>query len=170
MVGTGILTADDRLELIEGDLVEMAPAGPAHADLVSHIARILRTQTAFLVREEKPVTMPKHSEPEPNITVVEPRRYRGAHPNPQDIRMIVEVADTSLEKDRKVKVPLYARFRIPEVWLVDAGGRTVEGFWRLPADLEFSRYLHAKRADRGLFTAETIPGIVLDLDELWQGS
>lgn len=170
MLRTGILTGDDRLELIEGDLIEMAPAGPEHADLVAHIGRIMRTQTTFLVREGKPVTLPEHSEPEPDIALVKPRRYREAHPYPTDVLMIIEVADTSLDKDKKVKVPLYARFRIPEVWIVDVYGRTVECFWGLPVDAESTRYIHSKRAERSLVTSETIPGITLDLDELWKGS
>lgn len=170
MVTTGILTGDDHLELIEGDLIEMAPAGPEHADLVAYIARIMRTQTTFLVREEKPVTLPEHSEPEPDIALVKPRRYRQAHPHPTDVVMIVEVADTSLDKDKGVKVPLYARFRIPEVWIVDVPGRVVECFWDLPGDAEPTHYAHSKRAERELITSETIPGIKLDLDELWKGS
>ncbi len=169
MVGTGILTDDDRVELIEGDLVEMAPAGPEHADLVSYIARTLRDQTPLLLREEKPVTLPEHSEPEPDIALVKPRRYFDAHPYPDDILLIIEVADTSLDKDKKVKVPLYARFRIPEVWIIDLQGRSVECFWRLPGDTESPRYLHSKRAERGLITSETIAGITLELDGLWKG-
>jgi Uma2 family endonuclease len=170
MVTTGILTGDDHLELIEGDLIEMAPAGPEHADLVAHIARIMRTQTTFLVREEKPVTLPEHSEPEPDIALVKPQRYRNAHPYPTDVIMIIEVADASLDKDKKVKVPLYARFRIPEVWIVDVQGWAVECFWGLPGDAEPTHYAHSKRAERGSITAETIPGVTLDLDELWKGS
>lgn len=170
MVRTGILSGDDHLELIEGDLIEMAPAGPEHADLVAHIARIMRAQTRFLVREEKPVTLPEHSEPEPDIALVKPRRYRDAHPYPTDVLMIIEVADTSLDKDKGVKVPLYARFRIPEVWIVDMPGRAVECFWHLPVGAEATQYIRSKRAERGLITSETIRGITLDLDELWKGS
>ena len=73
--------------------------------------------------------MPEHSEPEPDIALVKPRRYRDAHPYPTDVLMIIEVAETSLDKDKGVKVPLYARFRIPEVWIVDMSGRPVECFW-----------------------------------------
>jgi Uma2 family endonuclease len=170
MVRTGILTDDDHLELIEGDLIEMAPAGPEHADVVAHVGRILRTQTTFLVREEKPVTLPEHSEPEPDIALVKPRRYLDAHPLPDDVLMIIEVADTSLDKDKKVKVPLYARFGIPEVWVVDLQGRSVECFWNLPVGTGLSQYVRSKRAERGLITSETIPGIALNLDELWKGT
>jgi hypothetical protein len=81
----------------------MAPAGPEHADVVAHVGRILRTQTTFLVREEKPVTLPEHSEPELDIALVKPRRYLDAHPFPDDVLMIIEVADTSLDKNKKGK-------------------------------------------------------------------
>ena len=128
MITTGILTGEDHVELIDGDLIERAPAGPEHADFVAYLGRILRTQTVLLVREEKPVTLPEHSEPEPDIALVKPRRYLEAHPHPEDVLMIIEVADTSLDKDKSVKVPLYARFRIPEVWIVDVQGGAVESF------------------------------------------
>ena len=88
MITTGILTGEDHVELIDGDLIEMAPAGPEHADFVAYLGRILRTQTVLLVREEKPVTLPEHSEPEPDIALVKPRRYLETHPYPEDVLMI----------------------------------------------------------------------------------
>lgn len=146
----------------------MAPAGPEHADVVAHVGRILRTQTTFLVREEKPVTLPEYSELEPDIALVKPRRYLDAHPFPYEVLMIIEVADTSLDKDKTVKVPLYARFRIPEVWIADLQGRSVECFWDPSVGTGFSQYVGSKRAECGLITSETIPGIAINLDELWK--
>jgi hypothetical protein len=131
MVRTGILTDEDHLELIEGDLIEMAPAGPEHADLVAYIARIMRTQTTFLVREEKPVTLPEHFEPEPDIALVKPRRYRQAHPHPTGVVMIIEVADTSLDKDKGVKVPHLCAIPYPgglDRRCAGAGGGMLLGF------------------------------------------
>jgi Uma2 family endonuclease len=170
MITTGILTGEDHVELIDGDLIERAPAGPEHADFVAHLGRILRTQTVLLVREEKPVTLPEHSEPEPDIALVKPRRYLEAHPYPEDVLMIIEVADTSLDKDKSVKVPLYARFRIPEVWIVDMQGGTVESLWEPWVTAEFAQYAHSKRVERAVITSETIPGIILSLNELWKGN
>lgn len=169
MIEAGILTSDDRVELIEGDLIEIAPTGPEHADYIDYISETLRALTALKVRLQHPITLPEHSEPEPDIALVTPKRYWKAHPLPGDVQMIVEVADTSLEKDKKVKVPLYARFNIPEVWIVDVQRQVVECFWDPVVDGSRGRYAQAKRVDQeqSFVTAKMISGIKLDLNELW---
>ncbi len=169
MIEAGILTSDDRVELIEGDLIEMAPTGPEHADYIDYISETLRAQTTLKVRLQHPITLPEHSEPEPDIALVTLKRYWKAHPFPGDVQMIVEVADSSLEKDKKVKVPLYARFNIPEVWIVDVQGQVVECFWDPVIDGLGARYVQAKRVDQAqsFVTAKTLSGIKLDLNELW---
>ena len=169
MIEAGILTSDDRVELIEGDLIEMAPTGPEHADYIDYISETLRAQTTLKVRLQHPITLPEHSEPEPDIALVTPKRYWKAHPFPGDVQMIVEVADTSLEKDKVIKVPLYARFNIPEVWIVDVQGQVVECFWDPVIDSSEARYVQAKRVDQeqSFVTAKTLTGIKLDLNELW---
>jgi Uma2 family endonuclease len=172
MIATGILTGDDHVELIEGDLIEMAPAGPEHADFVDYISETIRSQTNLKVRSQQPVTLPEHSEPEPDVALVRPRRYQTAHPYPDDVMMIIEVADTSLDKDKKVKLPLYAKFRIPEVWIVDVLGRTIECFWDPPVDAEGAHYAQSKHIDQTqvLVSSETIAGITLHLHDLWRGT
>jgi Uma2 family endonuclease len=117
MINAGILSGSDRVELIEGDLIEMSPARPEHADYVDFIGETIKAQTDRKVRLQNPITLPEHSEPEPDIALVKPRRYTNAHPGPEDILMLIEVADTSLDKDKQVKPPLYARYLIPEVWV-----------------------------------------------------
>lgn len=170
MIAAGILRGDDHMELIDGDLIEMAPAGPEHADFVAYLGQLLRKQTTLLVREEKPVTLPEHSEPEPDLALVKACRYVDAHPYPEDVLMIIEVADTSLDKDKHVKLPLYARYRIPEVWIVDVQGGVVESFWDPQFTTEVAHYVHSKRVVRDVLTSETIPGITLSLNELWKPS
>ncbi|MGH8627974.1 MAG: Uma2 family endonuclease [Gammaproteobacteria bacterium] len=167
MIASGILTGDVRVELIEGDLIEMAPARPEHADIIDYISETIRTQTKLKLRVQHPITLPEHSEPEPDIALVRSRRYFNAHPYPADVLMIIEVADTSLDKDKNVKLPLYAWFRIPEVWIVDMQGRAVECFWHPLIEAELAKYVHSKRVASGLLTAGTIPDVALNLDELW---
>jgi Uma2 family endonuclease len=167
MIQAGILGRDDHVELIEGDLIEMAPTGPEHADLVAYLGQCLRTQSAFLVREEKPVTLPDHSEPEPDLALVKPRRYADSHPHPADVVLIIEVADTSLEKDQQVKLPLYARFGIPEVWIVDVRQRTVDIFWETQTTASGARYAQSKRVEQGVLESETLSGIQVAMDQLW---
>ncbi len=167
MIKAGILSNENNVELIDGDLIEMAPAGPEHADFVAYLGKLLRSQTELFVREEKPVTLPEHSEPEPDLALVKAHRYTKAHPYPDDILMIIEVADSSLEKDKYVKLPLYARFQVPEVWVVDVRGGIVESFWEPDSTADVARYIHSKRDENDLLTSETIPGISLNLNELW---
>ena len=123
MAVAGILGEDDRVELIEGEIVRMAAIGPRHAASVKRLNRLLepRFGDRTLIGVQDPVQLDAHSEPEPEISLLRPRPdlYASGHPTPADILLLVEVADTSLEYDRGVKVPLYARAGVSEVWLVD---------------------------------------------------
>jgi Uma2 family endonuclease len=123
----GILAPDARVELIEGEIIDMAPIGSRHAGTVKHLARILQRAVGDLaiVQIQDPVSLDDHSEPQPDVALLRPRRdfYKSAHPRPADVLLIIEVAEASLRYDGEVKVPLYARHAIPEVWLVDLEGR-----------------------------------------------
>ncbi|MGH7673070.1 MAG: Uma2 family endonuclease [Gemmatimonadales bacterium] len=126
----GVLGEDDRVELLDGQIVEMSPIGPRHAGRVKNLARLLyRTfGDAILLGIQDPVVLGAQSEPEPDVAVLVPRAdaYGTAHPGPADIRVVIEVADTSLAFDREVKVPLYAAAGIPEAWLVDLASDVLE--------------------------------------------
>ena len=121
MAEAGILTTLDRVELIEGELIDMAPIGSQHATRVDYLTRLLVKQVSddHWVRVQNPVHLGKHSEPEPDIAIVRNRRYSKAHPTPKDVLLLIEVADTTVQYDRDIKIPLYARHHIPEVWLLD---------------------------------------------------
>jgi hypothetical protein len=116
----GILHEDARVELIEGEIIDMPPIGSLHAETVAHLLRQACGEQA-LVATQNPVFLDPYSEPQPNITLLRPRAdfYRISHPTPADVLLIVEVADTSLAYDTQIRLPLYARHGIPEVWLVD---------------------------------------------------
>jgi Uma2 family endonuclease len=123
MARVGILTEDERVELIDGEIVEMAPIDPEHADRVDLLAKSFFDRFGDLarVRVQNPLHLDEYEQPQPDLALV--RRptgsYRHAHPRPDDVLLVVEVADTSLALHRRVKLPLYARAGIPEVWLVD---------------------------------------------------
>jgi Uma2 family endonuclease len=124
MAEAGILGEDDRVELIEGEIVEMAPLGSRHAGTVKRLLdNFIPLQVAgrIILSVQDPLRLDEHSEPQPDLTLLRPRAdfYTATHPGPQDVLLVVEVAETSAESDRAVKVPLYARFGVPEVWLVD---------------------------------------------------
>lgn len=129
---TGILSEEDRVELIEGEIVKMSPIGERHASCVSWLTQTitLLLQRAFLVWVQNPVRLNDHSEPEPDILVLKPRDdfYRNGKPRPEDVLLLIEVADSTLAYDRLVKVPLYARAGIPEVWIVNLNDERVETF------------------------------------------
>jgi hypothetical protein len=126
----GILSEDDHVELLDGQIVEMTPIGPEHAGCVDALLRVLsrRVGDTAMVRGQNPVVLGTRWEPEPDVAVLKPRAdgYRTAHPGPGDILLVIEVADTSLESDREVKLPLYAGAGIPEAWLVDLEHDVIE--------------------------------------------
>src|SRR5438105_616378 len=121
----GILTEDDRVELLDGEIVEMSPIGSPHAGGVTRCMRVLTRLLGdwAVVAVQNPVRLGPLSEPQPDVAVLKPRPdlYADSHPTPKDVFLIVEVADTSATADRQVKLPLYARAGIPEVWLLVVG-------------------------------------------------
>lgn len=130
MAEAGIFDEGDRVELLAGEIVEMTPIGSRHAACVNRLHRMFhdRLGSSAIVSVQNPVRLDDHSEPQPDVTVVRSREdfYRDAHPGPPDVLLVVEVADTSADIDRQVKVPLYARAGIPEVWVIDLEGRFVD--------------------------------------------
>jgi len=130
----GILRPDARVELVEGEIIDMAPIGSRHAGTAEHIAAVFRqaVDARAMVRTQQPVALDEHSEPEPDVTIVRARGdyYKSAHPGPSDVLLIVEVAETSLAYDREIKAPLYARHGIVETWVVDLESRRIVRYSR----------------------------------------
>ncbi|MCX6022017.1 MAG: Uma2 family endonuclease [Chloroflexi bacterium] len=125
----GILTEDDRVELLDGEVVEMAPIGPRHSSHVGRLTRLFGVQfsdVAF-VWVQNPVRLDPYSEPEPDVALLRLRSdfYAASHPTPADVFVVVEVGDSSAASDRQVKALLYARAGIPELLLFDLGRDTV---------------------------------------------
>lgn len=133
MAEAGILHEDDRVELIEGEIVHMAPIGPRHAASVERLAEALRRAlpaATMSIRTQNPLRLSRESEPQPDVVVVRHRDdfYADAHPVPEDVLLVVEVADSSLVFDRETKLPLYAAAGVPEVWLLDLTTDRLEVF------------------------------------------
>ena len=127
----GILHEDSRVELIEGEIIEMAPIGSRHAATVARIHAFFaaRLSDRATVWGQNPLILPRHeSEPQPDVVLLAPRAdfYASALPEPPDVRLLIEVADSSLLYDRRTKFPLYARAGVAEAWLVDVDARQVE--------------------------------------------
>ena len=123
MARAGILGEDDRVELIDGEIVEMAPIGSEHAGSVNQLTLLLvrRFSRRAVITVQNPIRLDPHNEPQPDLALLRPRPdfYRSALPTPADVLLVIEVADTTLAADRDVKMPLYAHAGIPESWLVD---------------------------------------------------
>jgi len=151
MTREGLLREDDRVELIEGVIIPMSPTGSRHAGCVTRISSLLhrRLGRRAVIATQNPIVLNRWSEPEPDIAMLRQRAdfYSERHPEPADILLLVEVADSSLLFDRRTKIPLYARARIQEVWLVDLVARKVE-IHRQPAFRLYRDIAARGRGDR----------------------
>lgn len=148
MAEAGILSEDDRVELIEGEIYRMAPIGSLHAGCVNRLIHLFKGAEAILAAQN-PVVLNDFSEPQPDMALLRWRDdfYASSHPNPDDILLLIEVADASVGFDRGVKIPLYARRGIRELWLVDLKKDTVE-VHREPSPTAFRDVLKLRKGDR----------------------
>jgi Uma2 family endonuclease len=160
----GILARDARVELIEGEIIDMSPIGSRHSAAVNRLVRILSRAVgdSAIVSAQNPLILDDHTEPQSDIALLMPRDdfYAARHPRPEDVLLIVEVADTSLTYDRTVKIPLYGRHGIPEVWLFDVEKGT---FWRFagPVDGLYTEEISEERL--GVLALQALPKIKVDL-------
>lgn len=123
MIDAGIFKEKDRFELLEGEIYEMSPIGSRHVAAVNRLTELLVEQlrSVALVSVQNPVELSEYSEPQPDLTLLKRRAdfYAQALPTPADVLIAIEVSDTTHEKDRNLKLPVYARAGIIEAWLVD---------------------------------------------------
>lgn len=167
MFDTGILTRDDRVELLGGEIVEMTPIGPTHAGCVKRLTRLLieRLGRRAVVGVQDPVILDDLSEPQPDLSVARPRDddYSRAHPRPSDLLLVIEVADTTQAFDRNVKVPRYAATGVPEVWLVDLDSERIEAY-RAPTPDGYAQRSDVARD--GALGPEAFADVELSVDEI----
>ncbi len=167
MAEVNILTEEDRVELIAGQIVAMSPIGSRHAACVDRLNGLLHRQPgpAFIVRVQSPIALDAYSEPEPDLVLLEPRAdfYAAAHPSAGDVLLAIEVADTSASYDREVKVPLYAQAGLPEVWLIDLQQGRIEVFAR-PQGNAYQQRVEVAADDA--FTSPTVAGLTLTAADL----
>lgn len=135
MADAGILGKYDRVELIEGEIIDMAPIGQGHMGMVNGLTKalVLACGDNAIVSVQNSVELGQWSAPQPDFAVFRPRAdfYRtGARPGPADTLLLVEIADSSLRYDLTVKLPLYARAGIPELWIVDARDYVLHAYRR----------------------------------------
>lgn len=133
MAEAGILAPDARVELLEGQILDMMPIGPFHSGTVNRLTNLFTRRSAdrWITCGQNPVRMSERSEPQPDFALLRPREdfYTSAHPTPADVFLLVEVADSSVRFDREEKLPAYARAGIPEFWLINLVERVIEVYW-----------------------------------------
>jgi Uma2 family endonuclease len=164
----GILHEDERVELVEGEIVEMTPIGEDHASVVARLAHVLtlRLGEHAIVWPQNPLTLPRQvSQFQPDIALLKPRPdfYRRKRVEPDDALLVVEVMDSSVRYDRQVKLPIYARGGVHEVWLVDVNHDTVDAY-RAPSRTGYRDHRVVDRA--GTIAPLAFPDLALPIAEL----
>jgi len=167
IAAAGVFAEDDRVELLEGEIVELSPLGPQHSACVDRLNRLLQRRVGdeAIVRVQSPVRLGQHSEPQPDVALLQPRPdfYADGHPEPEDVLLLIEVADSSLSYDRELKLPLYARAGVAEVWLVGLLPQTIEVF-RAPSESGYGERREARRGES--VAALNAPSVVLSVAEI----
>lgn len=160
----GVFAPEARVELIDGEVIDMAPIGTRHASAVARLIRAATSAvgTTVIVSAQNPLRLGDLSEPEPDLMLLEPRAdfYAAAHPTAADVLLLIEVADTSARYDREIKLPLYARHGVREVWIVDLEARLVR-FFRAPAGDAYTDITASETP--GATPIGALPGVAIDL-------
>jgi Uma2 family endonuclease len=167
MAEIGVLAETARTELIEGHILDRAAVGSQHASAVARLfSRCERAvRNAAIVWQQSPLRLGEHSEPVPDFLLLKPRDnfYADIHPTAADVRLLIEVSDGTARYDREIKLPLYARHGVGEVWIVDLDAKLIRCF-RKPHG---SEYLEATAsAEAGVMAVQAMPGVSIDLSGL----
>ena len=166
MAKAGVFGPEERLELIDGEIVEMSPAGPGHGASSACLNKrfILGLGDRAVVWIQSSAVVALRSVPQPDLALLRPRSYRRANPRPEDILLVVEVADSSLRYDRRRKVRLYADAGIPEYWVVGVESEWVE-IYRTP---EGEGYRDVRRLPHGDTIAPlSFPDLVIPVADIF---
>jgi Uma2 family endonuclease len=168
MAEVGLLARDARVELVEGEIIEVAPIGKAHTSVVEQLTRLLVRAVGddAIVRVQGSVRLSQWSEAEPDVVLLKPRPdfYRNEFASGADTLLVIEVSDSTLRYDRDIKVPLYARHGVPEVWIVDLQNDQLLVYGS-PSDGAYGRPTSVARPQTMLVTG--LPGVAVDLASVW---
>lgn len=168
MAEVGILEPEDRVELIQGEIIQMSPIKSFHSSIVDdlHEILVLLLHGKAIVKSQNPLAIGAYSEPEPDLTIAhfQTHKYRDHHPRPENVHFLIEVADTTLQKDRKLKLPLYAKAGIPEVWIVNLKKENVEVYYN-PVN---QTYQETKIFKRGEVLRHEALGLELEVERIFE--
>lgn len=167
MVEAGILHEDDRVELLDGEVWQMSPIGSRHIACVNRLTALVSRQVGNLVivSVQNPIRLDNYSEPQPDLALLrmQPDFYADALPTASDVLLVIEVADTSREYDRGIKLPRYAQAEIPEVWLVDLQEDVVRAYTQ-PTESGYQS-IQQLRAEQTV-AATTVPGLAVAVKDM----
>jgi Uma2 family endonuclease len=167
MAEFGFLKPDARVELIDGAIHDMSPIGPTHSGVVIRLIRLFtfRVKGRWLVSAQNPVGLDNYSEPQPDLVLLKPAPddYVSHHPTPDDVFLLIEVADSSLEFDRNKKLPVYARTGIPELWIINLQESTIE-VYREPHFTGYEKKTVLRAGDKA--SPMAFPDVAVDVAEL----
>ena len=167
MAETGVLRPDARVELLDGKIIDMSPIGPFHGGVTNYLNQIFTTasKSRWLMSVQNPVRLDDHSEPQPDIMLLKPASdfYRKRHPQPEDVFLLVEISDSTLETDQEDKLPAYGRAGVAEVWIVNLNELTVE-VYREPNFTGYGSKTILQAGDQARPLA--FPDVAVDVTEL----
>ena len=130
MAETGVLRPGSRVELLEGKINDMSPIGPFHGGIVKRLSRIFNSKAKgrWVVSTQDPLRLDDFSEPQPDIMLLKPAAddYTNRHPRSEDVFLLIEVSDSTIDFDRDEKLPIYGKAGIPEVWIINLNDLAVE--------------------------------------------
>ena len=167
MAETGVLRPNARVELLDGRILDMSPIGPFHGGVTTFLNEFFtaaargRWRTAI----QNPVRLDDHAEPQPDVSLLKPARdfYRRRHPTPNDVYLLIEVSDTTLDLDREEKLPAYGRAGIPEVWIVNLNEEMIE-VYREPHFTGYASKTVLQAGDQA--SPAAFPDVAVDVAEL----
>jgi len=166
MAETGILSENDRVELIEGEIIEMSPIGSFHAACVDRFTEsIVGLRLNVIVRVQSSIQLDEYSQPQPDLALLRRRDdfYSASLPRPADVLLVIEIADTTLQYDRFVKLPAYARAGIPEAWLANLPAARIE-MYAEPVNGAYTVIKHATRGE--VIQSSSINDLRLSVDDV----
>lgn len=167
MAETGVLPPKARVELLDGEIIDMSPIGPFHGGVTNYLSEffINAAKGRWMTSNQNPVRLDDYSEPQPDLMLLKPLKdfYRNRHPQPADVYLLIEVADTSLLRDVNEKLPIYGRSGIGEVWIVNLNDETIE-VYRKPHFTGYESKTILSAGDQA--KPQAFPDVVIDVAEV----
>ena len=167
MAEVGLLGPDARVELLDGQIIDMSPIGPFHGSVVNRLTRLFNRHVGdrWFVSSQNPVRLDNESEPQPDLMLLQPSAddYTARHPTAEDVFLLIEVADTSLVLDREEKLPAYGRAGIAEVWIVNLTEQVIE-IYREPHFAGYASKTILRVGEQA--RPQAFPDVAVDVTEL----